>query len=80
MVVEKFTDTYTLVIKNIELLPYYIGTENYGTISITRIPYYNKTNGNYIYDIKDAGTTEKYIFIPIRILAITFDTKFWYQL
>lgn len=80
MVVEKFTDTYTLAIKNIELLPYYIGTENYGTISRTRIPYYNETNGNYIYDIKDAGTTEKYIFIPIRILAITFDTKFWYQL
>lgn len=79
MVVKKFTDTYTLALKNIERLPYYIGAENYGTISTTRIPYFNETNGTYIYEIKNAGTTEKYVFIPIRILARTFDTKFWYQ-
>lgn len=79
MVVEKFTDTYYLAIKHIEWLPYYIGTDNYGTISAARIPYFNETSKNYIYEIKNAGTTEKHVFIPIRILARTFDTKFWYQ-
>lgn len=79
MVVEKFTDTYTLALKKIERLPYYIGAGNYGTISTTRIPYFNETSGNYIYEIKNEGTTEKYIFIPIKIIARNLDTKFWYQ-
>ena len=79
IVVKKFTGTYYLAIQNVEWLPYYIGTENYGKISETRIPYFNDISKNYIYDIKNAETTEKYVFIPIRIIAITFGTKFRYQ-
>lgn len=80
VVVKKFTNTYSLVMTNIERMPYYIGTKNYGKIKNAYIPYYNSTNENYIYDIKNEGTEEEYIFIPIRVINIPIGTKFWYQL
>lgn len=80
VVVDKFTGKYTLAIKNIERLPYYIGNLNYGNISETRMPYYNGTNGNYIYEAFNTETTDKYIFIPIKFIAKSMSTKCWYQL
>lgn len=79
-VVDKFTNKYSLVMKNIERLPYYIGNDNYGDIIATRMPYYNENTDNYIYEITNMGTTDKYIFIPIKIIAKPMSTKCWYQL